>query len=400
MDYRAEFLPEPLPESVMQRIDEVVRWPALCRYADKGSTTSETAELERDFSSLLGKSYALAVNSGGSAILVALLAAGVRHGDKVLLPAFTFTAAASAIVNIGAEPILVDTSSNYCIDTDDLESKIESGAHFFLLSYMRGHAANLDKILDLCKRAGIIIIEDCAHSLGTTWKGLPTGTFGIASCFSFQDKLINAGEGGMLVTNDADLYMRAVVLSGCYEDLWRTHSSRPQEENRYQGKLAPYSLRMSNITASIVRSQIPRLSEKILRYRHILNIVRIKIADHHYIVLPRIDENVAFVSDTLQFALKDADADIARRFSDELRRRGIPIAPFGAAPGNARCYWNWEYFEISSDVKRTRGLLDRSFDLRLRTTMNDAFAEFIGSAIGEVATWAMESNALVVSGRN
>lgn len=391
MESFTEFLPEPLPQEAVQRLIEVMSQALLCRYAEKGSMNSEAAKLEQDFARLLGRPYSLAVNSGASAIFLALLAAGVKSGDKVLLPAFTFTTVASAIVNVGAEVVLVDTMDNYCIDVDDLESKARCGARFLLLSYMRGHAARLDEILRICKRVGIRVIEDCAHSLGTNWKGVPTGTFGIASCFSFQDKLINAGEGGMLVTSDPDLYMRATIYSGSYEQLWRTHSSRPDEENKYQGELPQYSLRMSNLTAAVARQQIPGLEKKILRYRQLLTLIRNIVGKSSSCVLPLFDKDVEFVSDTLQFALPRADARVAQSVSEGLRSRGIPVAPFGFTPGNARCYWNWRYLNGHEGLKNTRDLLNRSFDVKLRATMSDEFADFIGKSIVEVAAHAARS---------
>ncbi len=202
MSLAEEFLPEPIPLPAYDNLRHVFDRQDVYRYGRKAHRDSEAAVVESEFAALLGRKFALAVNSGGSAILLALLAAGVRPGDDVLLPAFTFTAVTSAVVLAGARPVFVDCRENYCVDPIDLEKKLLGGARFLLLSYMRGHVADLDRIIALCERQGVKLIEDCAHSLGTKWRGRQTGVFGVASCFSFQDKLINAGEGGFVATDD------------------------------------------------------------------------------------------------------------------------------------------------------------------------------------------------------
>ena len=134
---------------------------------------------------LQGKKAILAVASGGYALQLSLRAAGVGVGDKVLTNAFTLSPVPGAIVAVGAVPVLVETNAELTIDLDDLRAKMgESEAGVLMLSHMRGHIADMDALMALAGRGGVRVIEDCAHTMGATWDGQPSGTFGLAGCFS------------------------------------------------------------------------------------------------------------------------------------------------------------------------------------------------------------------------
>jgi len=382
MSLAEEFLPEPIPLPAYDNLRHVFDRQDVYRYGRKAHRDSEAAVVESEFAALLGRKFALAVNSGGSAILLALLAAGVRPGDDVLLPAFTFTAVTSAVVLAGARPVFVDCRENYCVDPIDLEKKLLGGARFLLLSYMRGHVADLDRIIALCERQGVKLIEDCAHSLGTKWRGRQTGVFGVASCFSFQDKLINAGEGGFVATDDPDLYMRAVIMSGCYDELWRTHASRPETANAFEGRLPQFSMRMSNIVAAIIRPQLAEIEERVATYQHLLGPIRERLARNAAFRLPQLDSNARFVSDTLQFQVLSLPEPELEGYLQRVRAQGVPLMGFGVGERNDRSYWNWRYVsEPALDGLRARHFLLRTFDVRLRTTMSGATATRIADVL-------------------
>lgn len=170
----------------------------------------------------------MAFNSGGASLAAALMAAGVARDERVLLNAFTLAPVPGAIAHAGAQPVFVDITEDFHIDLDDLRRRHDAtGARWLLLSYMRGHIPDLDEVFAVCDERAITVVEDCAHTMGADWDGRPTGTFGVAGCFSTRSfKQVNSGEGGLLVTDDEDLAARAILLSGPYM-LYRQHGAPP-----------------------------------------------------------------------------------------------------------------------------------------------------------------------------
>ena len=160
--------------------------------------------------------YCLAVASGGYAMTTALRAVGVKPGDRVLPTAFTLAPVPGAIAAVGAAPVFVGVTENLVIDLDDLAAKSDQ-ADVLLLSHMRGHICDMDRLMALCDGAGIKIIEDCAHTMGAKWRGRWSGRYGIVGCYStLTYKHLYSGEGGVLVTDDDAVMARAVMLSGSY----------------------------------------------------------------------------------------------------------------------------------------------------------------------------------------
>ncbi len=172
------------------------------------------ALLEREFAEMMGSRYALAVSSCSAALFLSLKALNLPKGARVLLPGFTFAAVPSAVVHADCQPVLAEVGTNFRVDLADFAAKLPD-VDAVIISHMRGHTSDMDAIMALCDAAKIPVIEDAAHSLGTVWKGRKVGTIGKIGCFSFQSyKLVNAGEGGILITDDADLVARAVIIVG------------------------------------------------------------------------------------------------------------------------------------------------------------------------------------------
>jgi len=220
--------PPAIPEAGLAAVEGVLRSGWLHRYGETMGDASEASLLEAEFAALLGSRYVVAVNSCGSAMFLALLCTGVTPGDRVLMNAFTLAPVPGAVAHAGAEHVLVEVTPDLVIDLDDLAAKAAaSGARHLLLSHMRGHIADMGRLMALCDRLGLIVIEDCAHTMGANWAGRPTGTFGRVGCFSLQAyKHVNGGEGGLLATDDADVAARAILHSGSYM-LYAQHRARP-----------------------------------------------------------------------------------------------------------------------------------------------------------------------------
>lgn len=166
-------------------------------------------ELEEELRKYLGVKQAITFNSGRSAFLAILKSLGLKKGEEVLLQAFTCNAAVNSIIWSDLKPLFVDIDETLNLDPKDLKRKITEQSRVVMIQHMFGHPAKLDEILKICKENNLILIEDCAHSLGATYKGKKIGTFGKASFFSFgRDKIISSVYGGIAVTNDDILAKR------------------------------------------------------------------------------------------------------------------------------------------------------------------------------------------------
>jgi len=221
---------------------------------------TRTLQFERDFAAYHQAKHGIAVTNGTHALEVALLALGIGPGDEVIVPDYTFVATASSVLMTGAIPVLVDVrADNYCIDCDLVEAAIGPRTKAILPVHMGGHAADLDCLTEIAARHGLTLIEDCAHAHGSQWRGRPVGTFGKAGTFSFQQsKLMTAGEGGMIITNDdeAELLLRSVHDCGRLPGKWF-----------YSHFIYGSNYRLSEWQGAVLGAQLTRLDEQ-TRRRH------------------------------------------------------------------------------------------------------------------------------------
>ena len=229
---------DPIPVEGQEGALDVMRKGTLYRYNVPTAEESVVSLCEKELVDYTGHKYCVALNSCGSALFLALKCAGVQPGDKVLTNAFTFTAVPSAIEHAGGVCVYCETDWGLRIDLEDLEKKmISSGAKYLMVSHMRGKICDLDKVVELCEKHDVYLIEDAAHSLGVFWKGKHTGHHGRISAVSSQSyKMINSGEGGFLLTNDPDVGAAAAVYAGAYEALNAKHITVPGPEY-FKGKV-------------------------------------------------------------------------------------------------------------------------------------------------------------------
>ena len=375
---------EPIPASAMAEIERLLSSGDLFRYtAPEGSPV---ALLEGEFAELMGARYALAVASCSAALFLSLKALDLPRGAKVLIPAFTFAAVPSAVVHAECDPVLVEVGENYRVDMDDFAAKLP-GAGAVLISHMRGHTSDMDAILALCDAAGVPVVEDAAHSLGTTWHGRKIGTIGKIGCFSFQSyKLVNAGEGGMLITDDPELAARCVIMSGAYEHNWKKHPGLQNSYMLWQNKLPLYNMRMQNLSAAVIRPQLPEVAGRVAKGRAGHDRVAERLNQSAYLAVPPPLTPEERAPDSIQFNLTGdwSDAD-ARRFQAEAKRRGITVQIFGLSEDNARAFWNWQFLGETPDLPKTRAMLMRAGDVRLPTRLTDDELDFIAAAIFDAA---------------
>lgn len=375
---------EPLPAAAVDRVDELMQSGKLFRYGEAGGDQADAALLEAEFAALVGRKYCIAFNSCGASLAAALISAGVDRNEKVLMNAFTLAPVPGAIAHAGAEPILVDITEDYHVDLNDLRRQhAATGARWFLLSYMRGHIPNLDEVFTLCADLGIAVVEDCAHTMGAAWDTRPTGTYGLAGCFSTQTfKHANSGEGGLLVTDDEDLAARAILLSGSYM-LYSQHGARPSDEvfQRHRLTTPNFSMRMSALAAALVRPQLPLLASRasIWNARHDQLADRLRQIEG--IRVPVRDKRENYVASSIQFNLHRSPDRIAR-FVKDAGERGIALKWFGREQplGFTSRFDHWRYAGEQS-VPRATAVLSTMLDMRIPLAMTTSQADQIADVI-------------------
>jgi dTDP-4-amino-4,6-dideoxygalactose transaminase len=354
---------EAIPVEARAEIDRLLQSGDLFRYtAPQGAPVSL---LEAEFAAMMGSRFALAVSSCSAALFLSLRALDLPRDARVLVPGFTFAAVPSAVVHAGCLPVLCEVGANYRIDMDDFAARLP-GVQAVIVSHMRGHTSDMDAIMALCDAAGVPVIEDAAHSLGTTWKGAKIGTIGRMGCFSFQSyKMINAGEGGILITDDADLVARAIIMSGAYEHNWKKHPALQDAFAAHQNRLPLYNLRMSNLSAAVIRPQLPHLAQRVTDGRRNHDHVAALLSTSAHIDVPNPLPGEVRAPDSIQFNLVGVSDDEVHGFVDAAAAAGVKIQVFGASRDNARAFWNWQFVPDLPELPQTRAMLMRACDVRL-----------------------------------
>ena len=375
---------EPIPEAARAEIDRLLLSGDLFRYT--APADAPVALLEKEFAELLGSRYALAVSSCSAALFLSLKALDLPKGAKVLIPAFTFAAVPSSLVHADCEPVLVEVGDNYRVDMADFAAKLPQ-AQAVMISHMRGHTSDMDAIMALCDAAGVPVIEDAAHSLGTVWAGRNIGTIGKVGCFSFQSyKLVNAGEGGIMVTDDPEIAARAIIMSGAYETNWKKHPGLTNSCAHWQNKLPLYNLRMQNLSAAVIRPQLPLVAERVAKGRAGHDRVAAVLNGSTHLAVPEALGPEERAPDSIQFNLVGGWSDSqALDFQAAAKARGVSVQVFGLSEGNARAFWNWQFLGEVPDLPQTRAMLMRACDVRLPTRLTEAELDYIAAAITDAA---------------
>ncbi|MFT6091151.1 DegT/DnrJ/EryC1/StrS family aminotransferase [Sulfitobacter sp.] len=376
---------EPIPEDAIEAAIAVMRHGRLHRYNTAKDEIAETALLEQEFAALVGAKYCVAVASGGYAMATALRAVGVKPGDRVLSNAFTLAPVPGAIAAVGAEPVFVDVTDELVIDLDDLANKLDQ-ADVLLLSHMRGHICDMDALMALCDAAGVTVIEDCAHTMGAAWNGVPSGRHGAIGCYSCQTyKHVNAGEGGLLVTDDAEMAARAIMLSGSYM-LYDKHLAAPPAEAFAQIKYETPNIsgRMDNLRAALLRPQLRNLNEQVTRWNERYFTVETGLRNTPDLTVIERAARESIVGSSIQFLLQGWTSDKVRDVLGRCLTRGVELKWFGAAEplGFTSRYDSWRYAP-SVLLPKSDAVLAGLIDMRVPLTFSIEDCTLIARIIRE-----------------
>jgi dTDP-4-amino-4,6-dideoxygalactose transaminase len=294
---------------------------------------------------------------------------------------------------------LIEATEQLVIDLDHLENcikrdlaagKFKKGKMILVLSYMRGRVPNMHKVVEICEKYSITLLEDSAHGYGCSFDGKMCGSYGVVSTVSTQaNKLVNTGEGGLIFTNNADLQAFFIFSAGSYEELWRKHEDMaPPEEValKYKYTVSCLSVRMTNIQGALMHPQLAVMNERIdqhnAMYYHLVKQTH-ALLDQKYgkgtasrvEFIPQAHELVGPVYDSLQIRIKQKDGTIAEeefksldQFLKDMQAKKYTMAKF-SDPANARNFISWQYLNLNEikpeALPQTNKFLVNVCDLRL-----------------------------------
>jgi 8-amino-3,8-dideoxy-alpha-D-manno-octulosonate transaminase len=243
----------------LEALARVIESKNLFRYYGVGEGPDEVLSFEREFAEHMGSRHALCVNAGSSALICALIGAGIGEGDEVIVPAYTWNATPNAVLATRALPVLAEVDESLTLDPADVERRITPRTRAILPVHMRGAPAAMEELGAIAKKHDLVLIEDVCQAAGATYRGRRLGTFGDAAAFSLQfNKIITTGEGGVLITDRDDLLDVALDVHDCANSV-RRGVGLP--------KFAGYNFRASELTGAMARIQLGRLDGLLERMR-------------------------------------------------------------------------------------------------------------------------------------
>lgn len=319
-------------------------------------------EFEKAFAEKIGVKYAQAVSSGTAAIKVALFAAGIRPGDEVITQAFTFIATVEAILDLGAKPVLVNVNDTLNLDPKELKNVITSKTKAILPVHMLGVSCEMDQIQEIAQENNLLIIEDNCEALGAKWNGSYLGTETDACAWSFDaGKVIITGEGGMITTNNEEIYK----LAREYHD--HGHEYNPSfPRGRDTHRIRGFNYRMSELQAAIGLAQLKKLDYIVSRNKTNYKMYYDALKNLPGITFRRIPFQSEPLYDCLIFQVETADR--AKHIVSEMNKVGLGTKNVpDAIEWHFARYWDHMAVdfglsreELIRDTEPSQGFLSRS----------------------------------------
>jgi len=329
--------------STIAKIKEIIEKeeipsPWFARYYNP--RPSKVKELEDYAKKLFGVSYALAVNSGTSALSAAYVGCGIGPGDEVIVPGYTFFATAAEVVAVKAIPVIAEVDDSLSMDPKDVEKKITPQTKAIVPVHMVGNCSNMDAIMKIAKKHNLMLIEDNAQSCGGKYKGRFLGTIGHAGCFSLSTfKITGGGEGGIVVTKDEKIYVRATS----YHDTAACWRPDRYAKERFPGELfCGQNYRLSELDGSVILVQLKKTEEQAKRYNTNMRRVLSGVKKFKKVVPRRSNDISGDVGYSLIFLAEEKE--LAGKLAEALNAEGVPAGARGAKPARDwHIYAYWEH---------------------------------------------------------
>ncbi len=341
-------------EEERKQIDDVMNTGILMRYGfdaqRKGNWKAK--ELEQKISETFGCKYAQLTSSGTSALTTAMAALGIGFGDEIIMPAFTFVASFEAVISVGAIPVLVDIDESLTLDPNAVRAAITSKTKCVMPVHMCGSMADIDALVQICNEYNLILLEDACQSIGATYKGKYVGTIGAAGTFSFDFvKTITCGEGGAVLTNNEDVYIKC----DGYTDHGHDHKGADRGADLHP--FVGYNYRISELHAAIGVAQIGKLDNFLSIQRKNHRVLKSIISTIPEVTFRKIHDEKGDSCTFLTWFLPDAK--ITSAVVSELRSQNILAGNF---------YWfdnNWHYIRKWDHLKNN-GFLNNQSEILLQ----------------------------------
>ena len=350
-----------------KQIDDVMSTGILMRYGFDAQRKEnwKAKELEQRITETFGCKYAQLTSSGTSAVTTAMAALGIGYGDEVIMPAFTFVASFEAVISVGAVPVLVDIDESITLAPDAVKAAITSKTKCVMPVHMCGSMADIDALKIICKEHNLLLLEDACQSIGATYKGKHVGTIGDAGTFSFDFvKTITCGEGGAVLTNNEDVYIKC----DGYTDHGHDHkgADRGADLHPFMG----YNYRISELHAAIGVAQIGKLDNFLSIQRKNHGLLKSIISALPEVTFRKIHDEQGDSCTFLTWFLPNAA--ITASVAAELKSQNILAGNF---------YWfdnNWHYIRKWDHLK-TNGFLNNQSEPLLRQLEKYATEPFAAS---------------------
>jgi dTDP-4-amino-4,6-dideoxygalactose transaminase len=353
------------------------------------STGPVTSRFEKGFADFLGGGEAIAVSNGTAALHLAVASLGLKKGDEVILPSFTFVATANAVLYTGAKPVFADIKGweDLNISPDEIDRQVTRRTRAIIVMHYGGYPCDMDGILNIAKRHGLSVVEDAAHAPGSGYGGRKCGTLGTLGCFSFfSNKNLVTGEGGMVFTRDPELAERVRVL--------RSHGMKTLSWDKHKGHLSSYDIdtlgynyRTTEIQSALGLIQLKKLERNNRRRRKIVEAYRKELRGVSEVFIPFLDAEGPYSYHLFPLLIQGDPETRASLLRDELMKRlkdvGIqtsvhypPIHLFSLYRKQIGCK--------AGLLPMTEAMSQRVVTLPLHPRMDAADAKWVGRKISEI----------------
>lgn len=325
---------------------------------------SEVKSFEDEFSEIVANRHCIAVNSGTSALHMAFVAAGIRQGDEVIVPSFTFAATTNAVRLAGATPVFADIEQDYFnLSPKAVEAAITPRTRAIMPVHLYGHPAEMTELSAICQRHNLLLFEDAAQAHAASLNGTPVGAFGVAGSFSFYPtKNMTSGEGGMVTT-------------GCDHIARQLRLLRNQGmERRYENEVIGFNTRMTDIHASIGRVQLKKLAGWTKTRQDNAAFLSKNISG---VITPPTADNAVHVFHQYTIRVVDHNRD---RFAEELAKRGVGSGVYYPTPVH-----RLPSFGLTLDLPTTEQVARECLSLPVHPSLSQGDLETIVHAVNEVA---------------
>ncbi len=401
--------PNEIGEEEIQAVTAVLRSKSLFRFM-KERSKSPVAQFEDLMAEKTGAKYVLAVNSGTSALIAGLVGIGVSQGDEVIIPAYTYIATAAAVLTLGAIPVVAEIDHSLTIDPNDLEKKITPKTRAIIPVHMRGVPCDMKRIMEIAQRHQLSVLEDCAQANGGSFQGKALGTLGDAAAFSLQHyKIVTAGEGGAVVTNNKAVFDRAAIYHDSAYAFWMESQVGDSEAAKNWRKICflGENFRQSELHGAVAFEQLKKRDRILKRTREIKAKFWAASETIPGARMEAVQDRMGDCGISLAFFMEDPEK--ANALSGALQAEGVRCGTmFSKQFPDRHIFYHWDYVmekrtphrngfpwtiaERPSEINYTKEMcpatvswLGRAVVLPITQIMSDEYVEQVCLAIRKVA---------------